>query len=139
DHLEARDARELEDVAAVAGLGELGDAPDAANAEQGWLLLVPRMRDVRLDHANQAVAVAERVIHHREIALLENVERHLAARQQQRARQRKYRDYLGKVGVPEILGVVRNELPRASTRQLRETYRRQQLASVARRFLGAAP
>jgi hypothetical protein len=47
---------------------------------------------VGLDHADQPVAVAQRVVDHGEIARLENVERHLPARQQQRARQRKHRN-----------------------------------------------
>ena len=75
---EARDAGELEQIAAVAALGELGDAADAADLEQERLVLGAGMRRVRLDHADQPMAVAHRVVDHREIARLENVERQSA-------------------------------------------------------------
>jgi hypothetical protein len=65
-------------------------------------------RNSRLDHSDQPMAVAQRVVHHRQIARLEDVERHLAARQQQRARQRKHRDHLGKVAGPAIIGIDRH-------------------------------
>src|SRR5215468_2176657 len=56
-----------------------------------------RMCGVRLDHADQAMAEPQRIVDHHKIARLEDVERHLSARQQQRARERKYRDHLGEV------------------------------------------
>ena len=67
--------------------------------------------DIRLDHADQPVAVAQRVVHHRQIARLEDVERHLAARQQQRAGQRKHRNHLGQVAGPAIFGIDRHGRP----------------------------
>ena len=76
-------------------LGELRDASNAPDLEQAGLALVRSgMRGIGLDHADQAVPGAQRVIDHGEIARLENVERHLPARQQQSARQREYRDYV---------------------------------------------
>ena len=66
------------------------------------------MRRVGLDHADQAAAASERVVDHHQIARLENVERQLPARQQQRARQRKHRDHLRQVGGPEIACVHRH-------------------------------
>ncbi|MGY4432106.1 hypothetical protein ACVWWO_004583 [Bradyrhizobium sp. F1.13.1] len=66
------------------------------------------MRDVGLDHADQAMAIAEGIVDHREVARLEDVERHLPARQQQRARQRKHRKDLRKVGGPAIFDVDRH-------------------------------
>ena len=48
--------------------------------------------DVGLDHADQSVAVAQRVIDHGKITRFENIEWHLSARQKQCARQRKDRD-----------------------------------------------
>ena len=63
---------------------------------------------VGLDHADEAMAVAQRVVDHRQIARLEDVERHLPARQQQRARQRKHRDRLRQVDRPAVLGVHRH-------------------------------
>ena len=112
DHLEAGDAGQFEDVAAVAGFGELGDAADAADAKQRGPFLAMRVGDVGLDHADQPVAVAKSIVDHGEIALLEDVQRHLPARQQERAGQRKHRDHLGKVGWPAIFGVDRHPMPR---------------------------
>ena len=114
DHLEAGDAGQFEDVAAVAGLGELGDAPDAADAEQRRPRLVSRMRGVGLDHPDQPVAVAKRVVDHGEIARLENVERHLAARQQQRAGQRKHGNQLRKLAGSAIFGIDRHRRSKPS-------------------------
>ena len=51
---------------------------------------------LRLHHADHAVA-GQGVEHHGEIARLEDVERQLAARQQQHARQRKDRQRLGQL------------------------------------------
>ena len=62
----------------------------------------PGMRGVGLDHADQAMAVGHRVVDHREIARLEDVERHLPARQQQRAGQRKHRNHVRQIGRPAI-------------------------------------
>ena len=93
--LEAGDAGEGDEVAAVAGLGELGDAAGAADLAElrherrcrrppasGWIM--PMRRSPR-----------ERLVDHGEVARLEDVERHLAARQEQRARQREDRDHVG--------------------------------------------
>ncbi len=107
----ARHAGELHHVAAVAGFGELGDAADAADLEQVGLLLRTGMRGIRLDHADQPVAVAQRVIDHREIARLENIERHLAARQQQCAGQREHRNVLGQVDRSAIDRIHRHRRP----------------------------
>src|SRR5262249_18137246 len=93
----AGNAGELEEIAAVAGLGDLGDAADAADLVEVGLALGSGMRRVGLDHADQAVSPAQGIIDHREIARFENVERHLPARQQQRARQWKDRDHVGEV------------------------------------------
>ncbi|MHC2804903.1 hypothetical protein ACVMII_004649 [Bradyrhizobium diazoefficiens] len=92
--------------------------PTQPSAEQRRLVgVLRRVRHVRLDHADQAMAVAEGIIDHREIARLEDVERHLAARQQERARQWEYRNDLRKVGGPAIFDVDRHlvpaEVPRA--------------------------
>jgi hypothetical protein len=70
------------------------------------------MGDVGLDHADQAMAVAEGVVHHGEIARLEDVERHLAARQKQRAGQRKHRDHFRQFAGSAIFGIDRHELSR---------------------------
>ena len=108
---EADDAGELEEVAAVAGLGELGDAADAADlveiglvfgpgcAASGWIMPIRRWPE---RSASSIIAM---------IARLENVERHLSARQQQRARQRKHRDHVG-----EVAGTV--DRPRSSASSL---------------------
>ncbi len=109
---EARHAGELDQVAAVAGFGELGDAADAADAKQVRPVLGAGMRRIGLDHADEAVAVAQRVVDHLQIARLENVERHLAARQQQGARQRKHRDRAGQIVRAAIDGVHRHERTR---------------------------
>src|SRR5579871_6431559 len=66
------------------------------------------MRDVGLDHADQAMAVAEGVVDHGKITRFENIERHLPARQQQGAGQRKYRNDLGQVGRSAIFGIDRH-------------------------------
>jgi hypothetical protein len=83
------------------------------DTKQRRLGLAPRVGNVRLDHPDQPMAVAQRIVHHRQIARLEDVERHLAARQQQRAGQRKHRDYLGKVAGPAIFGIDRHMRPRS--------------------------
>ena len=74
--------------------------------------LVARMRNIRLDHPDQPMAVAQGIVDHRKVTRLENIERHLAARQQQRARQRKHRDHLGKVAGPAIFGIDRHRRSR---------------------------
>ena len=79
------DAGELEKITAIAGLGELRDPADAADLVEVGLVLGPRICSVGLDHADQPVAGAQGIIDHRQIARLEDVERHLPARQQQRA------------------------------------------------------
>jgi hypothetical protein len=70
--------------------------------------LAARMRGVGLDHADQAPARRERVVDHHQVARLENVERQLSARQQERAFERKHRNDLRKVGGPEITCVHRH-------------------------------
>ncbi len=94
---EAGNPGKLQQIPPVAGLGDLGDASDAADFEQVRLVVGPRMRRVGLDHADQTMPAAQRVVDHRQIARLEDVEGHLATRQQQRSRQRKHRDHGGKV------------------------------------------
>jgi hypothetical protein len=60
------------------------------------------MGRVGLDHPDQAMAVAQAVVDHLEVARLEDVERHLTARQKQGARQREDRDDLGQIGKAAI-------------------------------------
>ncbi len=91
---EARDAGQFEQIASVAGLGELGDAAGAADLVEVRLFVRAGMRGVGLDHADQPMAVGKRIIDHRQIARLENIQRHLPARQQQRAGQRKHRNHV---------------------------------------------
>ena len=74
------------------------DAADAADAKQIRLVVRTGMRRVRLDHADQPMAVTQRIVDHREIARLEDVQRQLPARQQQRPRKRKHRNDLRQVG-----------------------------------------
>ena len=84
--------------------------PDAADAEQrGMIAPASLCVLIRLDHADQAMTIGHRVVDHRQIARLENVERHLPARQQKRARQRKHRHDMGQIGRPAIDGVHRHE------------------------------
>jgi len=54
------------------------------------------------------VAVAQGVVDHGEIARLENIERHLPARQQQRARQREHWNHGRQIDRPAVLGVHRH-------------------------------
>ena len=84
---EARDADERDQVAPVAGLGELRDAAGAADLVELRHRGRAAALRVGLDHADDAVAL-QRLIDHREIARLEDVERHLPARQEERAGQR---------------------------------------------------
>ena len=97
---------------------------------------------VGLDHADQAVPVAQRVVDHRQIARLENIERHLPARQQQRARQRKHRDDVRQVDRPAISGVHRHrftpQLPFAAAHHENRSDDKP-LAAVKRRLVGGAP
>jgi hypothetical protein len=97
----AGNAGELQEVATVAGFGDLGDAADAADPVEVGLALGSGMGVVGLDHADQAVTSAQGIIDHRDIARLENVERHLAARKQQRAGQWEDGDHSG-----EVAGIV---------------------------------
>ncbi len=66
------------------------------------------MRGVGLDHADQAMAIAQGVVDQGEITGLENVERHLAPRQQQRSRKREYRDHLRQINRATIHRVHRH-------------------------------
>src|SRR5262249_43949512 len=50
-------------------------------------------------------------VHHLQIARLENIERHLASWQEQRARKWKHRDSFRKISRPTIFGVDRHSLP----------------------------
>src|SRR5487761_440346 len=91
--VETRHALEADDVAAVAAFTEFDDAARATG------LVERRIADVvlifeRLDHADHA-AFAERHVGHRQIARLEDVERQHAARQQQRAGERKQHQAVG--------------------------------------------
>jgi len=52
-------------------LGELGDAADAANPNSTGLVSSRAVRNIRLDHPDQPVAIAQRIIHHAQIARLE--------------------------------------------------------------------
>src|SRR5579859_3372007 len=65
--------------------------------------LGPGLYRIRLDHAEHATQ-AQSVFRHRLIARLENAQRQLAARQQQRARQRKYRKLVRQVLHPRVEG-----------------------------------
>src|SRR5690606_1076302 len=86
---EARDADEGDEIAAVAGLGELGDPPGAADlVKPGMGRGSPAVR-IGLDHPDHAIA-AQGVVDHGEIAGLEDVQRHLPARQKERAREWEY-------------------------------------------------
>ena len=104
----AEQYKELRSQAAIPGFRELRDASDAADPEQRRLGLVARVRAIGLYHSDQPMPVAQRVVHHRKITRLENVQRHLAARQQQRAGERKHRDDFGEVAGPTIFGINRH-------------------------------
>jgi hypothetical protein len=92
---ETGDTGELHEIAAVSGLGELRDAAGASDLEQHRFVFGTRLGIVRLNHANQPLSRRKCMINHRDIARLENIERHLAAWQQQRAGQGKDRNDLG--------------------------------------------
>src|SRR6202043_3147422 len=77
-------------------------------AKQHRAGLVLAVRNIRLDHPDQPVAVAQGIVDHRQIARLENIERHLAARQQQRAGQREHRNVLGKLAGSAVFGIDRH-------------------------------
>jgi hypothetical protein len=62
-----------------------GPARAGVGAASGWIMPIRRWPS------------RQSVIDHRQIARLENVQRHLAARQQQRTRQRKHRNDFGKI------------------------------------------
>ena len=107
------------------------------------------MRGVGLDHADQPMTVAQRVVDHREIARLENIERHLPARQQQRTRQRKHRDHVRHID--RARDTQRSSASFAlhcsadavaadrGVQSLRKQDRRQTLAPVHGRLVGRAP
>ena len=96
--LEAGDAIEDDEVAFVADLLEMGDPAEAADALQRDAAARRFLgRVLGLDQADQPVA-AERVIDHLDVARLEDVERALRERQQQRARQREDRHGCRQVG-----------------------------------------
>jgi hypothetical protein len=63
---------------------------------------------VRLYHPDQTVAVAKRIVHHRKIARLKDIERHLPAWQQERAGQREYRNDFGKIAGSAVFGISRH-------------------------------
>ncbi len=65
--------------------------------------LAARLR-LGLDHADDALAL-QHVVDHGEVARLEDVERHLAARQQQRTAQGEERDRLWAIPGPLVDGV----------------------------------
>ena len=71
--------------------------PLAAHMLAGWIAAA-----AELEPTDQPMTVAQRIIDHRQIARLENVERKLPARQQQCARQREHRDDLRQVRRPAI-------------------------------------
>ena len=98
-------ADERDEIAPVPGLGELRDAAGAADPVEFRHGGVAIVVGVGLDHADDAVAF-QRLIHHRQIARLEDVQRHLAARKQQRAGQGKDRD--DRRGNPPALGIPRS-------------------------------
>ena len=124
---EAGDAGERDHVAAVAGLGEGGYAAGAADRAQGRPEGAGRGGLVGLDHADDAVA-GERRIDHGEVARLEDVERHLGARQEKRRRQRKDRNDRRQI-VRALIGAVASlhRVPQANSRD--DSWRRP--ASVA--------
>ena len=62
--------------------------PTALSAGTAHLLTLPSPVEFRLDDADDPVA-RQRVVEHLQVAWLENVERHLSARQKQRPAQRK--------------------------------------------------
>src|SRR5262249_42041475 len=90
--LEARDARESNQEAAVTGLAPRRQLPETADRKQRGLR-VAGARLARLDHADYPCR-AQRLIDHRQIPRLEDVERQPTARQQQRAGQREDRNDL---------------------------------------------
>src|SRR5262249_2882788 len=80
------------EIAPVPGLGELSNAAHAADLIKIGPALRTGMRCIRLNHSDQSLASAQRIVDHSEIARLEYVERHLSARQQQSACERKHRN-----------------------------------------------
>ena len=96
---EARQTGQRDHVTPVIGLGEGGDAAGAADridrrVHRAAAPIVLELRFARLHHADQALA-AQRVLRHRQIARLEDVERQPPARQQQDAGQREDRQDVG--------------------------------------------
>ncbi len=90
DHIEAAETGERDEVSAVLGLGEARDSSEAAHPVDR----PPPARPLglgRLDHPDHSVS-SHRVSHHRQIARLENVERQVAAGQQERPLQREDRE-----------------------------------------------
>jgi len=94
DDPEAGNAGERDRVAAIAGLGERHDAAAAADGAQHRSAGAGRRGVVGLEHADDAIA-GDRRVDHGEVARLEDVERHVGARQEERRRKRKDRDDLG--------------------------------------------
>src|SRR5690606_8255972 len=94
-----------DEVAAVACLGESADAAGASDlAKVRFTARLQTAIETGLDHTDHAVA-ADSVIDHFEIARLENIERHAAAGQKQRRRQREHRYDRRNVACPAILPV----------------------------------
>ena len=98
-------AGELNEIAAVAAFGELRDTAEAADLVELGMVGRSRMRGIGLDHADEAMAATQRIVDHRQIAWLENIERHLPARQQQRTGEREHRDHIGEVA-GTVIGLV---------------------------------
>ena len=100
---------------------------------------------VGLDHADDAVA-GDRRVDHGEVARLEDVERHVGARQEKRRRKRKDRNHRRHVAGAAINAVTglhrtsRDPIWRPSqVRRLREQQRRQTAASGKRRLVRRTP
>jgi len=85
------DALQRDQIATVARFGELRDAAGAADLIKPGRERVAALLGVRLDHADEPMR-PQGVVHHGEVARLEDVERHVAARQQEGAGERKNRN-----------------------------------------------
>ena len=83
---EPADTIQRNHVAPVAGFLEVADPAGTADSEQ-----LPVFLD-GLHHANQPTAGTECILDHRKITRLKNIQRQLAARKQQRVRQRENRN-----------------------------------------------
>src|SRR5262249_19850312 len=112
----AGNAGELDQIAAVATLGKLSEAADAAEPKQIRLVRVgPRVRLIGLDHADDAMAGTQRILGHRQVTRLENIEGHLPPGQQQRTRQRKHWNDFRQRLRPFVDGVHRHVALRPAT------------------------